>query len=424
MSVQPNKAYYLLLAVTIIAAAACNGDEPQADTGVAVDQGPPVDKALTDAVGDTGGTTDKVITPDKPKIPAHWTLLADKDVPQGTGGTVTLLDDGRALFVGGVQDVGGTDEYHDKAYLWVPSAKKFVVTGKMIQPRAEHTATLLKDGRVMVAGGKNTGAYLKTAEFYDPKTGTWTVAKSMYESRWGHAAVRLNKDGMVLVTGGFGSSDSVSSMTIYHPGQKDWISPSVSMSEARRYHTMTLLKSGKVLIAGGVIGSNTWKYKSLDTLELFTDNGTVEKVKAAMHWKRIGHTADLVPSTGNVLIVGGVCWGTCTGTKVNDLYKPASNTVTSLSFLGKPPTGHSSVVLKDGRVMIMGSNESDAKARKKVVAYTAGGGLLAWKAQPDMLVPRSHSLAVTLKDGTVLVAAGVESSSPYKYAEKAEMFHP
>ena len=59
-----------------------------------------------------------------------------------------------------------------------------------------------------------------------------------------------------------------------------------------------------------------------------------------------------------------------------------------------------------------------------MVAYTPGGGLLAWKAEPDMTLARSHPLAVTLKDGTVLVVAGVETSSPYKYAEKAELFHP
>ena len=425
MSVQPNKAYYLLLAATILALAACNGDDPQTDSGVSPDKGPPVDQALGDAKGDTGGTTvDQKIKPDGPKKPAHWTLLPDTDIPMGVGGTATLLSDGKVLFAGGSRDVGGNDEYSDKAYLYLPVQKKFMPTGKMTMARGEHTATLLKDGRVLVAGGKNSGAYLKAAEFYNPSTGKWSAAKSMYESRWAHAAVRLNKDGMVLVTGGFGSSDSISSMTIYHPGQKDWLSPSVSMGDARRNHTMTKLKSGKVLIAGGITGSSFSKWKSLDTLELFNENGTIEKVKAIMHWKRNAHTANLVPSTGNVLLVGGICWGTCTGTKVNDLYKPASNTVTTMSYLGKPPVGHVGVVLKDGRVLIIGSNESDAALRKKVVSYTPGGGLLAWKSAPSMTLARSHPLAVTLNDGTVIVTAGIETSSPYKYAEKAELFTP
>ena len=429
MPLQPYRAYYLLLAAATLTLVACNGDSPQPDSGMTPDRGPKADQAMVEAGGDSGVTPDQVVVkPDGPKLPAHWELLPDTVLPKGSGGTITLLDDGKVLIAGGVMTLGGNDEYSDAAYLYLPVQKKFIATGKMMMARADHTATLLKDGRVLVVGGKNDDAYLKSAEFYNPTTNKWSDAKPMSQSRWGHAAVRLDKDGMVLVTGGFGSSDSLSSMTIYHPAQKDWITPAVSMADARRYHTMTKLKSGKVLIAGGLIGKNTWTYESLDTLELFNDNGTLETVTAKMNWNRIGHTANMVPSTGNVLIVGGVCWTlsttACTGTKVNDLYKPASNTVTSMSYLGKPPTGHASVVLKDGRVLVMGSNETDAKERKKVVAYTSGGGLLAWKAEPDMTLARSHPLAVTLNDGSVLVVAGIVASSPYQYADRAELFHP
>ncbi len=430
MPVKLSKAYYLLLATATLALVACNGDDPQTDTGVAADQGPTADRAITDAVGDNGGTTlDKVIAPDGPKKPAYWELLPDKDVPTGTTGTVTLLNDGRVLFAGGEKYLNNNTEYIAKCYIFDPKKKKFSVTGPMTMARAYHTATLLKDGRVLAAGGKNDSTYQKTAELYDPKTGKWTATKSMPSSRWAHAAARLNKDGMVLVTGGFGNSDSLSSMTIYHPAQKDWITPAASMNVARRYHTMTKLKSGKVLIAGGIYeGSNTWKYKTTDAMELFADDGTITKVKDPMNYPRSSHTATLVPTTGNVLIVGGICWRQSgdppCGNKVNDLYKPASNTATKMSYLGKPPVGHTAVALKDGRVMIIGSNENDPADRKKVVTYTPGGGLTAWKNEPKMKLARSHPLAVTLNDGTVLVTAGMEMNSPRKYAEKAELYHP
>ena len=430
MSVNLSKAYYLLLAAATFALVACNGDEPQADSGVAGDKGPPADQSLADAVGDNGGTTpDTVITPDQPKKPAYWELLPDKDVPSGSTGTATLLSDGRVLFAGGEKYLNNNTEYIAKSYIFDPKQKKFSVTGPMTMARSYHTATLLTDGRVLVVGGKNDSTYLKTAELYDPKTGKWSAAKSMPASRWAHAAVRLNKDGMVLVTGGFGGSDSLSSMTIYHPAQKDWITPAASMAVARRYHTVTKLKSGKVLIAGGIYeGSNHFEYKSSNKMELFSDDGTIANVKDPMNYPRSSHTATLVSTTGNVLIVGGVCWATSKdppcGNKVNDLYKPASSTTTKMSYLGKPPVGHVAVALKDGRVLILGSNETDPADRKKAVTYTPGGGLTAWKAQPAMKLARSHPLAVTLNDGTVLVTAGVEMNSPRKYAEQAELFHP
>lgn len=425
---RPSQLITLIALAAIIASAACDGDDPSAaDTGSGVEQGVNdggVDGPAGDAKGDTGKVGDQKIIPDKPKKPAFWSLVQGKVVPIGEGQTVTKLNDGRVLVAGGEIRLNGNDDYLDKAYLYVPKEKKFIQTGTMVAPRTEHTATLLKDGRVLVVGGKNKGKYLKSAEFYDPKTGLWTAAPSMYQSRWGHAAVRLaDKDNMVLVTGGFGSSDSISSMTLYHPGQKMWISPPASMNEARRYHTMTRLKSGKVLVVGGLKGSKMSEYYSSGTLELFDAGGTIAKLPDEMHWKRLGHTSTLL-DTGDVLIIGGFCWKDCSGTKVNDLYQATTGKLTKLSYLGKPPTGHSSVKLKSGKVLTMGRNDNDAALRKQAVIYNPAGGLMTWTKAPDMLLQRSYPGAALLNDGTVLVVGGVETTKPWKYADKAEIYHP
>lgn len=429
MPVQTKKSSPLLILTAVAALAACNGEEAKVDSGSppGADQGP-ADVSLSDTLADSGKTTEQQLKPDQaPPKPAHWSLVPSTGaIPVGESMTATLLSDGKVLITGGLRSLGAGDEFEDKAYLYDPTGKQFVATGKMTEPRAYHTATLLTNGQVLVVGGKNSKAYLKTAELFDPKTGTFTAtAKSMPYSRWDHAAVRLNKDSMVLVSGGFGSSDSVTSMVLYHPGQKDWILPPASMTEKRRGHSMTLLKTGKVLIAGGIQGKNSWTYVSSNTMELFDTAGTITALKDNMNYRRAFHSANLIPSTGNVLIVGGVCWGNdCSGTKVNDLYKAASNSVSKVSSLGNPPVGHATAVLKDSRVLVVGSNADDPKDRKKAVIYTPGGGLLAWKAAPDMLVARSHAVAVALNDGTVLVAGGIETKKPYTYAKKAELFHP
>ena len=78
----------------------------------------------------------------------------------------------------------------------------FNYTGSMNSVHSDHTATLLKDGRVLVTGGLAVLANETTsAEIYDPATGRFSVTGSMFDARFEHEAVALN-NGMVLVEGG------------------------------------------------------------------------------------------------------------------------------------------------------------------------------------------------------------------------------
>lgn len=90
-------------------------------------------------------------------------------------------------------------------------------TGSMHLPRSGHTATLLSNGQVLVAGGKSGEAtYHSSAELYDPATGTWSLTGSMGGSRSGHTATLL-PDGRVLVAGGRNSAGELSSAELFEP---------------------------------------------------------------------------------------------------------------------------------------------------------------------------------------------------------------
>ena len=145
----------------------------------------------------------------------------------------------------------------------VPTAGSWSETGSMITGRAEHTATLLPDGRVLVAGGVADGkeeVSLASAELYDPNTGKWSPTGSMTRPRSQHTATLL-PDGRVLVAGGYcpgttkgcppgeDPDGAMAAAEIYDPGTGKWTATG-DMTTQRFFHTATLLDDGKVLVAG------------------------------------------------------------------------------------------------------------------------------------------------------------------------------
>lgn len=170
--------------------------------------------------------------------------------------TSTLLTDGTVLVVGGLINdrvdgkVSGASERFD------PGRDSWSATAKMLTPRWSHTATLLPDGEVLVAGGYiDSTESMDSAELYDPASGRWTATGSMHEGRGGSTATLL-RDGRVLVVAG-GTEDATleggprsRTAELYDPATGTWTA-TASMIEARQGFTATLLPDGRVLVAGG-----------------------------------------------------------------------------------------------------------------------------------------------------------------------------
>ncbi len=178
----------------------------------------------------------------------EWTEAAPMNQARSIH-TATTLADGRVLVTGGGKPEG---PYMATAEVYDPAADSWTQVGSMRLPRILHTATLLGDGRVLVVGGKgepmpDVDSQLRgTAEIWDPGTGEWTPAGSMAEGRAEHTATLLG-DGRVLVIGSLGNKATAE---IYDPATDAWYDAG-AMEETRYRHTATALSDGTVLVVGG-----------------------------------------------------------------------------------------------------------------------------------------------------------------------------
>src|SRR5262249_28742599 len=127
-------------------------------------------------------------------------------------------------------------------------------TGSMATPRQRHTATLLQDGRVLVTGGMvgvESSTATASAEIYDPVTGTWSLTGNMMKARSRHTATLL-PNGKVLIAGGRGTNTlSRSSAELYDPATGVFTLTG-AMADARDNFSANLLADGRVLVSGGV----------------------------------------------------------------------------------------------------------------------------------------------------------------------------
>lgn len=229
----------------------------------------------------------------------------------------------------------------------------FQPTGSMAEERGGHTATLLADGTVLLAGGGKAGAGWfpsqfgngsVAAEIYDPATGVFTTTGKMTAGRVGQTATLL-ADGKVLIAGGWTSSNAIATAELYDP-LTGAFTPTGSMTSARAAHTATLLHDGSVLITGGLqdqtnVGS--------DTADIYDPAKGSFSATGSMEVARRLHTATLLPN-GTVLVVGG-------GSKVAEIYDPATASFSPSGVTQFDRSGQSATLLQNGNVIVIGGFE-------------------------------------------------------------------
>ncbi|GAC1649471.1 MAG: hypothetical protein NVS4B3_06620 [Gemmatimonadaceae bacterium] len=236
---------------------------------------------------------------------------------------------------------------------------------RLVVPRATHSATTLRDGRVLIAGGMiRNGERLASAEVYDPRTRAFSLVVPMPSPRAGHTATLL-RNGQILLAGGFGERGALATAVLYDPATARFLQAG-EMHTPRGLPTATLLADGRVLIAGG-------------------ENDDVATATA-------------------------------------ELYDPVTNRFTGTGSMGRARAYHVAALLPDGRVLVAGGGPDLGRVDASAEIYDPRSG--HFSSTGSMLAARRKASATALVDGRILVAGGADTRDWRGVQAGAELYDP
>jgi hypothetical protein len=321
--------------------------------------------------------------------------------------TATLLRDGRLLVVGGYSFA--EKDTLRSADLFDPQTENFTPAAPMRDDRNFATAALLPSGKVLVAGGfSETRGTLAVAEIYDPVTDHWASTRGeMSDHRELYTATPL-PDGTVLLVGGLSlkKKATLSTAEIYDPATDTFTPTRAAMHSDRFGHAAVALADGRVLILGGQSWTIGQPSMTLATAEVYDPATGRFSLTGPLLSARDRPTATRLPG-GTVLVAGGTDKGQ--PPLAAEIYEPTAGTFRRAGSLSEGRMAHDACLLPDGRVLVAGGWADARKATTPTVEVydpkTDG-----WSRLPDLPFSAHDLILVLLPDGRRLLVLGGKST--------------
>ncbi len=279
-------------------------------------------------------------------------------------------------------------------------------TGSLLIPRAYHKSVELPNGKILVIGGARHiigigDFYLSSCEIYDPATGDWALTDSLNTGRYFHTATLL-QNGKVLVAGGAFAVGNMfyqlKSCELYDPPTGHW-SIAASMNVQRSGHTATLLPNGKVLVAGGNYSISSTTDIFLKSCELYDPQTDQWSFTDSMAFPRSQHSASILPN-GNVLVVSGhyaIAYPDIIYLRSCEVFDWQTEIWSAIDSLPMPQSGNQSVLLNNGNVLAVGGEYN----LKSCELYNTTD--MKWSSTDSLNVGRYRHTVTLLPDSKVLV---------------------
>lgn len=281
----------------------------------------------------------------------------------------------------------------------------------MTVPRAAHTATLLSTDKVLITGGcQASGCEGRSAvaELYSPDSNSFVRVGDMQTVRVSHTAVLL-PDGRVLIAGGWGPNGIIAAAELFEPATLTF-SPNRSMLTARASHTATLLQDGRVLIVGGRDESQN----PLATVEVYDLKTGVFTSVGSMRIPRTNHVATLLPD-GRVLITGGQSRRRGPTLTSAEIFDTVTGKFSLTGEMTLPRYKHAAVLMLDGRVLVIGGSDARDSRGKYASAEVFDPSKDVFSHIADMQEERFKlpGAVVVLQTGEVLVGGDADHVEIY-----------
>jgi len=299
----------------------------------------------------------------------------------------TLLPDCRVLLTGGLTTEEGFIRASSSAEVYDMAAETFTLVGNMNAQREGHTATLLPNETVAMAGGKYVGVLTASVDLFDPATNGFRATANLSLPRAFHTATLL-ANGDLIFAGGAGTSTLIERFHFTNGNVS--VTSAGNLAIPRFGHLATLLADGRILFAGG--GGDDGAFAEVFNLE----TGISSPVAGG------GHLIPAVAiSQGKVLLNGYTVSPHIPQYFGTEIYDIQSNSFSTPTPPSNPHRSANSLTLKSGEVLITAGQETYT-----VDIFNPRTG--NFTPRIPVVVNRYRHSAVELTDGRILLTGGYD----------------